>query len=41
MIGTNDTSRGEFMQRRPNRFAMRWRDPAGDVIVSDGEVMWV
>jgi outer membrane lipoprotein carrier protein len=41
MIGTNDTSRGEFMQQRPNRFSMRWREPAGDLILSDGEVLWV
>ena len=41
MIGTNSTSRGEFLQQRPNRFAMRWRDPAGDVILSDGSWLWV
>lgn len=41
MIGTDETSRGEFLQQRPNRFAMRWRDPAGDLILSDGAAMWV
>ncbi len=41
MIGTDDTSRGELLQQKPNKFAMRWRDPAGDLIVSDGEAMWV
>ena len=41
MIGTNSTSRGEFMQQRPNRFSMRWRQPAGDVILSDGRWLWV
>ena len=41
MIGINATSRGEFLQQRPNRFAMRWREPAGDVILSDGTWLWV
>lgn len=41
LIGTNATSRGEFLQQRPNRFAMRWRRPAGDVILSDGQYLWV
>lgn len=41
LIGANETSRGEFMQERPNRFAMRWREPAGDVIMSDGQFLWV
>ena len=41
MIGTNSTSRGEFLQQRPNRFAMRWRQPPGDVILSDGSWLWV
>lgn len=41
MIGTNATSRGEFLQQRPNKFAMRWRQPAGDVILADGSWLWV
>jgi outer membrane lipoprotein carrier protein len=41
MIGTNSTSRGEFMQERPSRFSMRWRQPAGDVLLSDGMFLWV
>ena len=41
MIGTNSTSRGEFLQQRPNRFAMRWTQPRGDVILSDGSWLWV
>jgi outer membrane lipoprotein carrier protein len=41
MIGTNSTSRGEFLQQRPNRFAMRWRQPPGDVILSDGAWLWI
>lgn len=41
MIGTNSSSRGEFLQERPNRFSMRWRQPAGDVLLSDGAFLWV
>ncbi len=41
MIGTDDTTRGDFFQQRPNKFAMRWREPRGDLIVSDGETLWV
>lgn len=41
MIGTDETSRGEFHQQRPNKFAMRWRQPAGDVILADGQYLWV
>jgi len=41
MIGSNSTSRGEFLQERPNRFSMRWRQPAGDVLLSDGMFLWV
>lgn len=38
---TARTSRGEFLQRGPTRFALRFSDPAGDAIVSDGEFVWV
>lgn len=41
MIGTNSTSHGEFLAQRPNRYAMRWRQPAGDLILSDGAFLWV
>lgn len=34
-------SRGELFQRRPDRLLMRFTEPAGDVIVSDGEYIWV
>jgi outer membrane lipoprotein carrier protein len=34
-------SRGEMMQRPPNRFAFRFTDPAGDVVVADGEALWI
>lgn len=35
------TSRGTIFQRRPDRFLMRFSDPAGDLIVSDGSHIWV
>ncbi len=41
MIGTNATSRGEWLQQRPNKLSMRWREPAGDVILADGSNLWV
>jgi outer membrane lipoprotein carrier protein len=34
-------SRGELAQRRPDRLLMRFTEPAGDVIVSDGQYIWV
>jgi outer membrane lipoprotein carrier protein len=40
MIGADDSSRGEYLQQRP-KFAIRWRRPSGDMIVSDGRTMWV
>ena len=41
MIGDAAPSRGEILQQRPDRFAMRWRQPRGDLIVADGEFLWV
>jgi len=35
------TSSGTLYQRRPDRFLMKFTDPAGDVIVSDGTYFWV
>lgn len=40
MLGAPDTTRGRLYQRRPNRFAMRFSDPAGDRIVADGRYLW-
>ena len=34
-------SEGRLCQERPNRFAMRFHDPEGDLVVSDGEYFWV
>ena len=40
MLGAPDTTRGRLYQQRPNRFAMRFSDPAGDRIVADGRYLW-
>ena len=41
MLGTDETSTGEFLQQRPGKFAMRWRRPPGDLILADGKTLWV
>src|SRR5690606_21475227 len=40
LIGRTLTSRGEFEQARPDRFAFRFSDPEGDVIIADGRYVW-
>jgi outer membrane lipoprotein carrier protein len=35
------TSRGTIYQRQPDRLALRFTDPAGDLIVSDGQYFWI
>lgn len=40
MVGSSDTSSGEFLRQSPGKFAFRWRHPAGDVILADGQVLW-
>ncbi len=40
MVGSSDTTWGEFLRRAPGKFAFRWRHPAGDVILSDGRDLW-
>lgn len=41
MLGEPDTTRGRLFQQKPNRFAMRFTDPAGDRIVADGRYLWL
>ena len=41
LLGSTMRSRGEFEQSRPNRFAFRFTEPKGDVIVCDGRFVWV
>jgi outer membrane lipoprotein carrier protein len=41
LTGSSANARGEFQQQRPNRLAIRFTEPAGDRIVSDGASVWV
>ncbi|KPJ79888.1 MAG: hypothetical protein AMS19_10200 [Gemmatimonas sp. SG8_23] len=41
LLGTERTGTGRLCQGRPNLFGMRFDDPAGDLIVVDGEHAWV
>lgn len=34
-------SAGRICQQRPNLFSMRFSDPDGDMVISDGEYFWV
>lgn len=40
LLGSTLKSKGEFEQSRPNRFAFRFTDPKGDVIICDGKFVW-
>jgi outer membrane lipoprotein carrier protein len=41
ITGSKLQSRGELQQRKPNRLAITFTDPAGDRIVADGKHVWV
>ncbi len=41
LLGSTQQSRGKFYQRRPDRIALRFTDPAGDLLVGDGEHFWM
>lgn len=41
LLGRERTGTGRLCTGRPNLFSMRFDDPAGDVIVVDGESAWV
>lgn len=41
LTGTSATARGEYVQERPNRLAIRFSQPDGGAIVADGKVLWV
>jgi len=41
LIRSRTVSRGTLYQRRPDRLLMRFSDPEGDVVVSDGRHIWV
>jgi outer membrane lipoprotein carrier protein len=41
VTGTTSAARGDFQQQRPGRIDVRFTDPKGDRIVSDGKAIWV
>lgn len=41
LTGSSANARGEFQQQRPNKLAIRFTEPQGDRIVSDGSSVWV
>jgi len=41
VLGAPDTTRGRLYLRPPDRFAMRFTEPAGDRIVADGRYLWL
>ncbi len=40
LLDQERSARGRLCQARPNLFAMRFTDPAGDVLVIDGTTFW-
>lgn len=41
LTGGTATSHGDFQQQRPNRLSIRFTDPDGDRIISDGKLVWL
>ena len=41
LLGEERSGRGRLCQAQPNRFAMRFTQPAGDAVVVDGTWVWV
>jgi outer membrane lipoprotein carrier protein len=41
ITGSAMMAKGELQQRKPNRLAISFSDPAGDRIVADGKFVWV
>lgn len=41
ITGSSMSSKGELQQRKPNKLAINFSDPAGDRIVADGKHVWV
>lgn len=41
LMGRTTRSTGTLYQRQPDRFLMKFSQPAGDVIVSDGDYFWI
>ena len=41
LLGSTAVTRGEFQQQFPNRIAIRFTDPNGDLLIVDGAVAWL
>jgi outer membrane lipoprotein carrier protein len=41
LTGTSATTHGDYVQERPNRLAIRFKQPDAGAIISDGKVLWV
>ena len=41
LLSSNTTSRGSLYQKKPALFLLKFSQPAGDMIVSDGTYFWV
>jgi outer membrane lipoprotein carrier protein len=41
LLGEDRTGQGRLCSRQPNKFSMRFTQPAGDVVVADGSWLWV
>ncbi|MFL5384288.1 MAG: outer membrane lipoprotein chaperone LolA [Longimicrobiaceae bacterium] len=41
LLNTDQTSTGKLYQRKPDRFLMRFTEPAGDIMVADGRHFWI
>ena len=41
LLNSTTTSRGTLYQKSPDRFALKFTQPAGDMIIADGRYFWV
>lgn len=41
LLGTTQRSHGKIYHRRPDRFLMQFAEPAGDIVLADGEFLWM
>jgi outer membrane lipoprotein carrier protein len=41
LVRSTTVARGNFAQQQPNKLSVRFTDPAGDAIVSDGSNLWI
>ncbi len=41
LLGSTERSRGKIFHRRPDRFRMQFAQPAGDIVLADGEYLWM